>query len=139
MCSVDSNCFHESPPRVCSTSCTLSVGMYVSPFVLPSFTPSFPLIRAFDVELLFIAQSVGIPLVEVGVNWQEIDGASVSLYLCCYHRVSFHFFTRLHLIVMYCTGSKLDPLTSSIQMGRDLFLIRAYYMTGFWSLKGARV
>eukprot|EP00042_Codosiga_hollandica_P040977 m.359733 g.359733 ORF g.359733 m.359733 type:complete len:326 (-) comp56003_c0_seq2:110-1087(-) len=58
---------------------------------------------AFDVELLFIAQSLGIPISEVSVNWQEID------------------------------GSKLDPVSSSIQMGRDLFLIRAYYMTGFWS------
>jgi hypothetical protein len=30
--------------------------------------------RAFDVELLYIAQRLNIPITEVAVNWQEIDG-----------------------------------------------------------------
>lgn len=30
--------------------------------------------RAFDVELLYIAQQLNIPITEVAVNWQEIDG-----------------------------------------------------------------
>ena len=29
---------------------------------------------AFDVELLFIAQQLAIPIREVAVNWQEIEG-----------------------------------------------------------------
>eukprot|EP00051_Salpingoeca_urceolata_P029308 m.489547 g.489547 ORF g.489547 m.489547 type:complete len:319 (+) comp26846_c0_seq1:147-1103(+) len=57
---------------------------------------------AFDVEALFVAQTLGIPLVEVAVNWQEIE------------------------------GSKLDPLWSSVQMGRDLVRIRANYLLGLW-------
>ena len=31
-------------------------------------------LRAFDVELLYIAQQLKIPLVEVAINWKEIDG-----------------------------------------------------------------
>ena len=30
--------------------------------------------RAFDVEMLYIAQYFKIPIVEVAVNWQEIEG-----------------------------------------------------------------
>lgn len=35
--------------------------------------------RAFDVELLYIAQQLGMPIREVAVNWQEIEG--LLLYL----------------------------------------------------------
>jgi dolichyl-phosphate beta-glucosyltransferase len=57
---------------------------------------------AFDVELLFLAARFGIPLVEVPVNWQEID------------------------------GSKLDVLTSTIQMAKDIVAIRVCYTLGLW-------
>jgi len=60
---------------------------------------------AFDVELLYMAQSLRVPLTEVPVNWQEID------------------------------GSKVDPLTSSIQMGRDLLRIRGNYLIGWWRIE----
>ena len=33
--------------------------------------------RAFDVEMLYIAQQLEMPIKEVPVNWQEIDGMSV--------------------------------------------------------------
>lgn len=56
----------------------------------------------FDVELLYLAAKFRHPVVEVAVNWQEID------------------------------GSKLDPLASSIQMLRDLCRIRACYTLGVW-------
>lgn len=36
--------------------------------------------RAFDVELLYIAQFLQIPIAEVAVNWTEIEG-ECSLYL----------------------------------------------------------
>lgn len=59
---------------------------------------------AFDVELLFIAQSHGMPIDEIAVAWQEID------------------------------GSKVTPLWSWLQMGRDLFLIWLKYATGAWKV-----
>ena len=59
---------------------------------------------AFDVDLLYIAQYFKMSLAEVAVTWTEIE------------------------------GSKLSPLWSSIQMGRDLFLIRLYYMFHIWRL-----
>ncbi|XP_067290240.1 dolichyl-phosphate beta-glucosyltransferase [Pseudorasbora parva] len=63
---------------------------------------------AFDVELLFIAQCLDIPVVEVAVNWTEIE------------------------------GSKLVPFWSWLQMGRDLVFIRLRYLTGAWRLESDR-
>lgn len=60
--------------------------------------------RAFDVELLFIAESFKMKIDEISVNWTEIE------------------------------GSKLTPLMSSIQMGRDLLLIWLRYQIGAWKL-----
>lgn len=37
--------------------------------------------RAFDVELLHIAQCFNIPIAEVAVNWTEIDGNVTRLFL----------------------------------------------------------
>uniref|UniRef100_A0A915Q6A0 Dolichyl-phosphate beta-glucosyltransferase n=1 Tax=Setaria digitata TaxID=48799 RepID=A0A915Q6A0_9BILA len=57
----------------------------------------FPLLHierwAFDVELLFLAEQFNIPIIEVPVTWHEVD------------------------------GSKIVPIVSWIQMGRDLILI----------------
>jgi dolichyl-phosphate beta-glucosyltransferase len=64
---------------------------------------------AFDVELLFLAARFGIPMVEVPVNWQEID------------------------------GSKLDVLTSTIQMAKDIVAIRVCYTLGIWRDKAVPV
>ncbi|NP_001279879.1 dolichyl-phosphate beta-glucosyltransferase [Callorhinchus milii] len=60
---------------------------------------------AFDVELLYIAQCLKIPIAEVAVKWTEIE------------------------------GSKLVPFWSWLQMGRDLLIIRLRYLTGAWSLE----
>lgn len=60
---------------------------------------------AFDVELLYLAQTFNIPIIEVAVNWTEIE------------------------------GSKIVPIWSWLQMGRDLFLIWFRYSIGAWSLK----
>jgi dolichyl-phosphate beta-glucosyltransferase len=60
--------------------------------------------RAFDVELLYIAEKLNIPIVEVDVNWQEIP------------------------------GSKLDPFTASLQMGIDILAIWLRYFLGIWTI-----
>ncbi|XP_060530695.1 dolichyl-phosphate beta-glucosyltransferase [Cylas formicarius] len=60
---------------------------------------------AFDVELLYIAQKLNIPISEVAVNWTEID------------------------------GSKVTPIWSWIQMGIDLGLIWLRYTIGAWKIK----
>ena len=62
---------------------------------------------AFDVEVLFIAQALGLPIAEVQVHWQEMD------------------------------GSKVDTLTDAPQMLRDMVLIRICYglkCCGLWRL-----
>ncbi|XP_028729199.1 dolichyl-phosphate beta-glucosyltransferase isoform X1 [Peromyscus leucopus] len=63
---------------------------------------------AFDVELLYIAQFLKIPIAEVAVNWTEIE------------------------------GSKLVPFWSWLQMGKDLLFIRLRYLTGAWKLERTR-
>ncbi|CAH0777955.1 unnamed protein product [Bemisia tabaci] len=59
---------------------------------------------AFDVELLYIADCFNIPVGEVAVTWTEIP------------------------------GSKIVPVLSWIQMGRDLVLIWLRYKVGAWKL-----
>lgn len=61
--------------------------------------------RAFDVEMLYIAQTLKIPIGEVAVTWTEID------------------------------GSKVTPFWSWVQMGRDLGLIWLRYTIGAWKIK----
>ncbi|CAF3179703.1 unnamed protein product [Rotaria socialis] len=60
---------------------------------------------AFDVELLYIAEKLNIPIFEVDVNWQEIP------------------------------GSKLDPFTASFQMGIDILAIWMRYLFGIWKIQ----
>ena len=61
--------------------------------------------RAFDVEMLYIAQQLKMPIEEVAVNWSEID------------------------------GSKITPIWSWLQMGTDLFLIWFRYTVGAWKIE----
>lgn len=68
------------------------------------FVIFFVCFRAFDVELLYIAQRLGIPITEVSVNWTEIE------------------------------GSKVTPVWSWIQMGADLGLIWLRYTIGAWKI-----
>merc|ERR1712141_315332 len=59
---------------------------------------------AFDVELIKIAEILKIPTSEVSVCWTEID------------------------------GSKLDPISASIQMFKDLFFLWLRYFVGVWRI-----
>ena len=58
---------------------------------------------AFDVELIYLACSLGIPVSEVPVTWHEVAGSKVSL------------------------------LSASLQMARDVLVIRLSYLFGWWS------
>lgn len=57
---------------------------------------------AFDVELLYLAEKANIPIKELSVNWTEI------------------------------AGSKITPVLSWIQMGRDILLIWFRYTFRIW-------
>lgn len=58
----------------------------------------------FDMEVLFIAYKLRIPLSEVQIKWEEID------------------------------GSHLNLVEASFDMGRDMVIIRFCYLTGFWRI-----
>lgn len=60
---------------------------------------------AFDVELMYLAVLLDIPVVEIPVNWREID------------------------------GSKVDLFSSTFQMARDILMIRIAYMCRIWRPK----
>lgn len=64
---------------------------------------------AFDVELLYIAQQLNMPISEIAVNWQEIE------------------------------GSHLVPFWSWLQMGRDLLFIRLRYTFGLWKVQPTKL
>nr|ACO14911.1 Dolichyl-phosphate beta-glucosyltransferase [Caligus clemensi] len=63
---------------------------------------------AFDVELIKMGESIGLNIQEVAVKWQEID------------------------------GSKLDPMSASIQMLLDLFMLWLRYSLRLWSVKSSK-
>ncbi|KAJ3086825.1 dolichyl-phosphate beta-glucosyltransferase [Quaeritorhiza haematococci] len=63
----------------------------------------------FDIELLLITDYLKIPMVEVGVNWHEVDGSKVSL------------------------------LRDSVRMLKDLLVIRMNYWTGLWRVRRVAV
>lgn len=56
----------------------------------------------FDVELLLLAQILGFPVVEVPIEWHEVDGSKMSL------------------------------MRDSITMAIDVFVLRANYTLGRW-------
>ncbi len=58
---------------------------------------------AFDIELLFLCAAKGIPIKEVPVTWQEVD------------------------------GSHLNIVDASLQMLRDMLLIKFLYTCRLWN------
>uniref|UniRef100_A0A1I7T917 dolichyl-phosphate beta-glucosyltransferase n=1 Tax=Caenorhabditis tropicalis TaxID=1561998 RepID=A0A1I7T917_9PELO len=68
---------------------------------------AFPVLHverwAFDVELIYLCEKWTVPVKEVCVRWKEID------------------------------GSKITPIWSWLQMGRDLILIWFRYTIGVWN------
>ncbi|XP_053600348.1 dolichyl-phosphate beta-glucosyltransferase [Plodia interpunctella] len=64
---------------------------------------------AFDVELLYIAQKLNIPIAEIPVRWTEIE------------------------------GSKVTPVLSWVQMGLDLALIWLKYLIGAWKIRSDKL
>ena len=58
---------------------------------------------AFDIELLFLCSAKGVPIKEVPVTWTEID------------------------------GSHLNVVDASIQMARDMLLVKFLYTCRLWN------
>jgi len=58
----------------------------------------------FDVELLLLAKQLGIPVAEVPIEWHEVP------------------------------GSKLNVVKDSLQMLKDLLVLRANQLTGRWKI-----
>ena len=62
---------------------------------------------AFDVELVHLCERLDIPVAEVAVRWQEIEGSKLI-------------------------QSKLDVVTTSLTMLRDMVCVRLCYELGLW-------
>mmetsp|Transcript_16698 Transcript_16698/g.21438 ORF Transcript_16698/g.21438 Transcript_16698/m.21438 type:complete len:358 (-) Transcript_16698:214-1287(-) len=65
---------------------------------------------AFDIELIILAEKLGIPIVESAVNWQEVPGSKLI-------------------------QSKLDVVTTSLTMARDMFVVRLCYLFNIWKVQ----
>lgn len=62
---------------------------------------------AFDVELIYRAERFQIPMKEVAVNWQEIEGSKLI-------------------------RTKFDIIKTSLSMARDMLCVRILYLLGYW-------
>ncbi|KAG5190156.1 Dolichyl-phosphate beta-glucosyltransferase, family GT2 [Tribonema minus] len=64
---------------------------------------------AFDIELVYLCERFGIPMVEVAVTWHEVPGSKLIT-------------------------SKLDIITTSLTMLRDMLCVRVCYTAGIWKI-----
>lgn len=65
---------------------------------------------AFDTEVVVMAERLGIPIAEVGVKWEEVDGSKLAT-------------------------SKLALLIASVEMLRDMLCVNIMYSLGLWRLR----
>lgn len=64
---------------------------------------------AFDVELFFVAEKYKIPMVEISVTWQEIEGSKLI-------------------------QSKFDIIKTAVVMARDMLCVKLAYDLGLWKM-----
>ena len=64
---------------------------------------------AFDTELIYLAETLGIPIGEESVVWNEIEGSKLI-------------------------QNKFDVIKTSIVMARDMLCLRIAYVLGFWNV-----
>eukprot|EP01038_Epipyxis_sp_PR26KG_P011306 gene11306-15167_t len=64
---------------------------------------------AFDIELIYLAEMLNIPMIEVAVNWHEVSGSKLI-------------------------QTKLDVIKTSLTMARDMLCVRLAYLTNFWTV-----
>lgn len=62
---------------------------------------------AFDVEIIYLAERLGIPIAEVSVSWHEVAGSKLIT-------------------------SKWDVVTTSVSMAKDMVTVKCAYMLGLW-------
>lgn len=62
----------------------------------------------FDIEVIIIARFFNIPVTEVPITWQEVD------------------------------GSKMNIMRDAIKMLVDLFIIRVNYLLGIWRIESPK-
>ena len=68
---------------------------------------------AFDIELIYMAERLHIPIVEMPVTWKEVDGSKLI-------------------------RNKLDIITTSLTMARDIVCVWVAYNSGVWTFTQPR-
>jgi dolichyl-phosphate beta-glucosyltransferase len=68
---------------------------------------------AFDIELIYMAEKLRIPIVEIPVTWREVDGSKLI-------------------------RNKLDSITTSLTMASDIICVWLAYTCGVWTLTQPR-
>jgi dolichyl-phosphate beta-glucosyltransferase len=62
---------------------------------------------AFDIEIIHVAERLQIPMKEIAISWREIEGSKLI-------------------------RTKLDVVTTSLSMARDILCVRLAYLLGLW-------
>ena len=63
----------------------------------------------FDIEIIVLAEQLGIPISEVPVTWNEVEGSKLI-------------------------QNKLDVVLTSLKMARDMLCLRLSYLLGIWAV-----
>ena len=63
----------------------------------------------FDIELIYMAEALGVPLTETAVRWHEVDGSKLI-------------------------QSRIDIVVTSLKMARDMLCLRLAYLSGIWKI-----
>ena len=69
---------------------------------------------AFDTEIIYLAESLNIPISEVAVHWQEVEGSKLI-------------------------QTKLDVVKASLYMARDMLCLRMAYLFRIWDIHVKKV
>jgi hypothetical protein len=113
------------------------------------------------VELLFLAVQQGVPVVEVPVQWQEIDGSKVRGVGVCKLPPSSPVTAATHwhprprrepsresqccsdsalwrpplspICFVVVAVAQVDMIADTLNMARDLIVTRLCYLVGFWT------
>jgi dolichyl-phosphate beta-glucosyltransferase len=86
----------------------------------------------FDIEILILAERIGIPIAEVQVNWHEVDVSPTidgSLSLARTDDQNPRNDDQIHF-----QGSKMSLARDSVVMALDLLMIRMNYTLGLWKV-----
>lgn len=96
-----------TPTDINDTQCGCK--LFSAPYAYKLFNNLHLYRWAFDIEILYVAKNLSYNMIEIPVKWQEIEGSKLI-------------------------SKKLDVITTSLTMARDILSVRIAYMFSIWNI-----